>query len=295
MELINDGSWKEFERKASIFQKIFSQNQEVVLIVLSKMVIAYARQGLFDKAQGELSRFCEIYTNVVDSPFFSALAMYLQIVLKRKQKDFCGIDELLGSALAEAESIEIGCLTAAIHLLVATVTSFKERKSESNQDKLCNTAIEHLDYVLEPDSVTWDMKQKSYITLVLSNLNCVLSKDIILAKECTESDLREAKSAMKAFNEVALESPPNRFRTIQSELAKSVLHYRQAQVKGKAYESRKFVKRALNFAKQAETLAIDAKFDEMKRWSKQLIRACTAQLVWNRLNMPKQEQELGDV
>ena len=43
----------------------------------------------------------------MDSPFFNAIALYLEIVLKRNQKEFCGIDELLGNALANAKLIEL--------------------------------------------------------------------------------------------------------------------------------------------------------------------------------------------
>ena len=292
MELINHGNWTEFKRKASIIQNKYPENRELLLVVLSKMVIAYSRQGKFRNARTALSHFCEICTKVVDSPFFNALALYLQIVLKRNQKEFCGIDELLGNALANAELIEVGCLTAAIHLIVATVTSFKEEESGSDQDKLCNTAIEHLAHVVKPSSVSSDMMQKAYITLVLSNLKCVLSKDIILAENCTESDLKKAKSALIAFNETTLESPPNPFRKIQTKLAKSVLYYRQAQIKdGVGSESNVLWKSALNFAKEAETLAKKLNFDEMDRWSKQLISVCTAGLVLNH-NMPNEELEL---
>ena len=207
----------------------------------------------------------------MDSPFFDALAVYLQIVLKRNQKEFCHIDELLGNALAKVELIEIGCLTAAIHLIVATFTSFKEQESGSDQDKLCNTAIEHLARVVKPSSVTSDMTRKAYITLVFSNLKCVLSEDLILAKNCTESDLKKAKSAMTAFNETTLQSPPSPYQEFQTMLATSVLYYRQAQIKKELSSETKVL------WENALYSAIDAKHlgrfnvDSMYRWSNQTI------------------------
>ena len=136
------------------------------------------------------------------------------------------------------------------------------------------------------------MTQNAYITLVYSHLNCVLSKDIILAENCTESDLKKAKSAMSAFNETTLESLLNPFRKIQTNPAKSVLYYRQAQIKdGLGSESNVLWKSALNFAKEAETLAKKSNFNEMDRWSKQLISVCTAELVLNH-NLLDEELEL---
>ena len=278
MELINNADWNELKRQAKIFQKKYPED-EVLLIVLSKMVIAFSRQSCFAVARNKLDCFCKIYTKVVDSPFFNALASYLQIVLKRHQKDFEGIEELLADGLANAELIEIGSLTAAIHLLSATVTSFKEQKSGSTRDKLCRTAIEHLRYVEKPDSVTRDMEQKAYITLAFSNLKCVLSKDIILDQRCTEADLEEAKIAITAFEKAMQESPPSRFRKIQAELVRSVLYYRQAQLKKESIKSKQHLKSALEFAKEAEARSKKLAFDEMDRWSKTLISVCTGELV----------------
>ena len=62
MELINDGNWTEFKRKATIIQNKYPENRELLLVVLSKMVIAYSRQGKFRNARTALSRFCEIGT-----------------------------------------------------------------------------------------------------------------------------------------------------------------------------------------------------------------------------------------
>ncbi len=278
MELINNADCNELKRQAKIFQKKHPED-EVLLIVLSKMVIAFSRQSSFAVAGDKLDCFCKKCTKVVDSPFFNALASYLQIVLKRHQKDFEGIEELLADALANAELIEIGSLTAAIHLLAATVTSFKEQKSGSTQDELCMTAIEHLRYVEKPDSVTRDMEQKAYITLAFANLKCVLSKDIILDERCNEADLEEAKIAITAFEKAMQESPPSRFRKIQAELVRSVLYYRQAQLKKESTKSKQHLKSALEFAKEAEARSKKLAFDEMDRWSKTLISVCTGELV----------------
>ena len=277
MELINNGDWKEFERKAKTIPQEFP-GREVELIVLSKIVIASSRQSRFEHAQATLNCFCKISTKMVDSPFFEALASYLKIVLKRNQKDFGDIEELLTDALTKAESIEIGCLTAAIHVLVATVSSFKDQQSGFIQDKFCRTAIEHLGCVAEPNSVTRDMKQKAYITLAFSSLKCVLSKDLILDEKCTETDLKEAKSAFTAFNQATLENPPSRYREIQTKLAKSVLHYRQAQVKKEPADTKQLLKCALNFANDAEELAKKLAFDEMGQWSRRLVSECTEEL-----------------
>ncbi len=95
-------------------------------MVLSKMVIACSRQSHFHKAKIYLRDFHEILREINDRPIFKALASNLEIVLKRNQKDFKDIEKLLADALANAELIEPGFLTAAIHLIVATVSSFKD-------------------------------------------------------------------------------------------------------------------------------------------------------------------------
>ena len=215
--------------------------------------------------------------------------------MKRNQKDFQGIEELLADALTNAESIEIGFLTAAINVLVATVSSFKGEESGLTQEKLCRTAIEHLRRVVElnsEQSVLRDLEQKAYITLVFSNLKCVLSKDMILAEKCTETDLKEAKSALTAFTQSTLENPLSRYREIQTKLAKSVLYYRQSQVKEDLTETERFLECALNSAVEAKQLAKKLAFDEMVWWSKTLISACTAALVRARSNFRNQHQTL---
>jgi hypothetical protein len=294
MDLINNGKWKELKRKAKLIQQEYP-GYEVKLMVLSKMVIAYSRQSLFSKARNTLSDFYEILRKVDDFPFFKALSSYLELVLKRNQKDFQGIEELLADALTNAESIEIGFLTAAINVLVATVSSFKGEESGLTQEKLCRTAIEHLRRVVElnsEQSVLRDLEQKAYITLVFSNLKCVLSKDMILAEKCTETDLKEAKSALTAFTQSTLENPLSRYREIQTKLAKSVLYYRQAQVKEDLTETERFLECALNSAVEAKQLAKKLAFDEMVWWSKTLISACTAALVRARSNFRNQHQTL---
>ncbi len=143
MNLINNGKWKGLEGEIQQENPV----PEVRFMVLSKMVIACSRQSHFHKAKIYLRDFYEILREINDRPIFKVLASNLEIVLKRNQKDFKDIEKLLADALANAEYIEPGFLTAAIHLIVATVSSFKDQESGLIQDKLSSTAIEHLQRV----------------------------------------------------------------------------------------------------------------------------------------------------
>ncbi len=287
MNLINNGKWKELVKMAGEIQQE-NPVPEVRLMVLSKMVIACSRQSHFHKAKIYLGDFYEILRKINDRPIFKALASYLEIVLKRNQKDFKDIEKVLADALANAELIESGFLTAAIHLLVATVSSFKDQESGLIQDKLSRTAIEHLQRVEKENSVTRDMQQKAYITLVFSSLKCVLSKDLILVARCTETDLNKAKSALSAFNETTFGNPPSRYREIQTKLANSVFYYRQAQLKEDLTETRDFLEWAINYANDAKELAKKLAFGEMICWSETLILACTVALVHTQSNSRNQ-------
>ena len=277
MDLINNGKWKELERKSKEIQQKYPE-PEVALIVLSKKIIAYSRQGNFIKAEKALESFNDGVRNIIDNPFFTALASYLTIVLKRNKKDFKDIEKFLKDALMKAESIEAGYLTAAIHLLVVTVSAFSDEESGSLQNKLCATAIEHLQQSEEPNCSSRDIEQKAYITLAFFHLKCTLAKDLILQTTCTELDLNAAKSAMTAFYQSDSESPARRFRQIQTMLAKSVLYYRQAQ-KEQLTGARPFLENAINRAQDAMELAEKLKFSEMVMWSKKSISVCTEQLL----------------
>ena len=285
MDLINNGKWKELDRKSKEIQQQCPE-PEVTLIVLSKKIIAHSRQGCFIKAEKALESFNHGVRNIIDNPFFTALASYLAIVLKRNKKDFEDIEELLKDALMKAESIEAGYLTAAIHLLVVTVSAFSDEESGSLQNKLCATAIEHLQQIEEPNCSSQDIEQKAYITLAFFHLKCTLAKDLILQTTCTEMDLNAAKSAMTAFDQSDSESPARRFRQIQTMLAKSVLYYRQAQ-KEQLTGARPFLENAINRAQDAMELAEKLKFSEMVMWSKKSISVCTEELL-RAQNIPRQ-------
>ena len=279
MRLINNGKWKELERIAKKMQQQYP-GPEVKLTVLSKIVIANSRQSCFKKARDNLSDFYEILRTIDDTPFFNALASYLEIVLKRNQMSFEGIGGLLVDALAKAEMIETGFLTAAIHLIVATVSSFQDQESEIIQDKHSKTAIEHLQGIEKENSVTQDLEQKAYVTLAFSNLKCVLSKNgLILEKECTEKNFNEAKCALTALDKSALQNPPSRYREVQVKMAKSVLYLRQVQFEHDVTVKKNFLEAALNCASDAKELAEKLAFKEMVWWSKALTRECTVELL----------------
>ena len=288
MRLINNGKWVEFKRKAKNIQQE-NPGPELELMVLSKMVIANSRQSCFKKARDNLSDFYEILRTIDDTPFFNALALYLEIVLKRNQMSFEGIGELLVDALAKAEMIETGFLTAAIHLIVATVSSFHDQESGIIQDKYSKTAIEHLQGIEKKNSVTQDLEQKAYVTLAFSNLKCVLSKSgLVLEKECTEKSFNEAKCALTALDKSALQSPPSRYREVQTKMAKSVLYHRQVQFEHDVTVKKNFLEAALNCASDATELAKKFVFREMICWSETLIRECVAELVCTQFNSRSQ-------
>ncbi|XP_028392426.1 uncharacterized protein LOC114516993 [Dendronephthya gigantea] len=284
MDLINNGEWGKLEKMAKLFESQVSGRQdcaalEVLLTIYSKRVIACSRQSYFTQARKFLNNFNKILKNVDDSPFFNALAAYLEIVIRRNKKDFGGIEEVMKDALTKAESIESGFLTAAIHVLVATVSSFNDQEPglAIAQQRLCELAIEHLRAV-EPTSVSRDMEQKAYITLVFSYLKCLLSKDLILDGRCTEEGMKKAKYALTALNELKMECPLSRFREIQAKLAEAVLYYRQSQHK-EPTEARHFLKCSFTSARDAKDLAKKLKFGEMECWSDTLISKCTGELV----------------
>ena len=270
MYLINNGRWDDFKREVKLVMQKYPGN-EVKLMVLSKMIIAYSRQSCFAKAETFLYEFYGILPKVKNSPYFEALASYLKIILKRNQRDFEGIEELLADALAKAKLIESGSLTAAIYVLVATVDSFTNEFSR--------TAIEHLQRVKKPNSETLDLEQKAYITLVFFSLKCILSKDSILPTKCTQTDLEDAKNALSNFDKSILENPPCRFREIQAKLARSGLYYREAQVQEELHKTKHMLECAINCANDAKELAQKYAFKEMVWWSRTVISACTVDMV----------------
>lgn len=106
MMSINEGDWFGFEQKTEAILRE-DQPTEVQLIVHSKKVIANSRQSLFEPAQAELDHFYELSSKVNDSPIFETLELYLCPILKRNEKDFCGIEELVSGVLAKADMIKV--------------------------------------------------------------------------------------------------------------------------------------------------------------------------------------------
>ena len=266
MCLINNGSWDDFEGQAKLIMESNAGN-EVKLMVLSKMIIAYSRKGCFGEAQTSLKDFYDILPKAKNSPYFAALASYLEIILKRNQRDFEGIEELVADALAKAKLIESGSLTAAIHVLVATVNS--------STDELSRRAVEHLQRVGKPNSESIDLEQKAYITLVFFSLKCILSRDSIPPTICAQTDLNAAENALSKFHKSILENPPCRFREIQAKLATSGLYYRKAQVQEELNKRKRMLESALNCANDAEGFAEKYLFREMVWWSRTVVSACT--------------------
>ena len=290
--LINNGEWGELKRKAKKFENQVSGRQDcaalkVKLTIYSKCTIACARQNCFRQARNYLDNFNEILKKVDDSPYFIALGAYLELLFKRNRKDFNGIDGEMRHALTKAESIESGFLTAAIHVLVATLSSFNDQESglANAQQRLCELAIEHLQAV-EPNSVSRDMEQKAFITMAFFSLKCLLSKDIILDERCTEENMKKAKFALTALNDSQIKCPLSRFRGIQAKLANAALYYRQSQLRREPKEARQFLEYSLHSAQEAKELAKKLKFRGMDCWSDTLISKCVEELVVTHCAIP---------
>ena len=281
-ELINDGKWDDMSRLTASLQEQ-SHSCEMKLVVLSNQATASYRRGHFNDARDYIKEYMTILPEVKDNLIFEVMGLYIDAALKRARGDLDGPNTAVSAALAKAELIKPGLVTATVYSFAASVSDlisleYPTNTKISNKEKILSIrALEHKGYVKDCDRFCADMKQKVHITVASIYLHCNLSgqslKDNIAA-----SDLDNARcSLMYVRRSMNRENPPvSRYYTVQSKLLESIYHYRCSQVSPDQRVD--FLRNALKYAKEAECAASDCHFLVMVEWSQTNKALCTEEL-----------------
>ena len=251
---------------------------EVQLVVLSKKVMVRYRSGCFKTAEKLLRGYTGLLPKTTETEFFEAKREDLQISFYRARggkDDSKALNARLSEALAKAERIAPGLVSAGLYLLAATVISPLE--SENDQVVFSVRALEHLQHVQDSPIVQADMKQRAHIILALLHLGCNISGELT-KKDIDSESLEKAKSSVMALrNSIDEEIPMNIYRKIQFNLVQSVLSYRCSQLQSNGKTT--LLQEAFNYSKRAEYLANKPNFQLMLNAARICMALCTEELV----------------
>ncbi len=273
---INNG--KSIQNISENLESLFPALTEVQLVVLSKKVMVNYRSGCFKMAETLLQEYTDLLTKTTETGFFEAIRAYLQISFYRARggkDDSKALNAILPEALYKAERIAPGLVSAASHLLAATVVSPLESKDD--QVRHAVRALEHLQHVQDSPILRADMEQRAHIILALLYLGCNISGELT-KKDVDSESLEKAKLSVMAVRKSIDEgNPMNIYREIQFSLVQSVLFYRHSQLQSNGRKI--LLQEAFNYSKRAEYLASKPNFQLMLNAARICMALCTEELV----------------
>ena len=287
-QLIGNGRWKAFDKECEYLESK-SESHDVKLLVLSQKVRANFRRGEFSKASEHLKHYEEILPKARDRSFFEVIGFYLRAALYRATGNFKRLKEFLAKALASAELIEPGLVTATVYTFAGTVTDWIDSVDSTEKvspDILSLKAREHLQRAPDHSEVLGDMERKLDMTLATFYLGFNINGQH-LQDEIDSSRLEKAKGHIRAIDESVREGHPLKtYFDTQRNLVLAIYKYRQSQAHS-ASERTRLLRNAFSCAEKAERLARDSEFTEMVRWSLTFKGMCTEELVRTKLTKPK--------
>ncbi|XP_028404271.1 uncharacterized protein LOC114526926 [Dendronephthya gigantea] len=273
-EDINNVRWKSFAQSAKRFEhQKYPGKLEVKLMVFLRKLMATYRQGkeasnLFSEYRGYFSRAGE--------PFESLFRFLENVVARVSDKAATESRDISTDALAIAEMMEHGLLTAAALLIAAFVYDSQYDKGPSPVE-LCLMALEHLEYVKDATVARPDMIHTAHILLAAYHLGYNMSGKMI-KEDVDKESLQKAKISIMTVNESDCDG--NRlmpYREIWLTLAQAKLYKRRAQLQPE--KQTKFLSDAFQLAKKAEKLARNSGLVEMVCWAQTAIASCTEALL----------------
>ena len=169
--------------------------------------------------------------------------------------------------------------SAAFYVQIATLENILAMKTENRKEMLSlirkaeknyDTASRHLDQLPKHSVIKADYQKKIYINKALLYLGCSLSGDMLPDSE-ELINIEKAQHYLLKTQQIILKSYPlSEFRQIQNLFAKACLSYRL----GNDDPSRQteVLKHALNYSREAESLAKNYRFPEMKTYAEKFIK-----------------------
>jgi hypothetical protein len=272
-KIVSNGNWEILEKECNALQNNSSCRETMQLFILFKQITACNRRGKFTEAFQFLEEYKALFPNVKDKFIFEMLGLYLEAALKRASGDLEALKERLTKALAMADEIEPGLVTATVYIFAATVSDLINLESPV---VLTARALEHLECVQDFSDVLAAMRRRANIILAEAHLGCN-AKGELLKDSIDLLGLEKAKSCIKAISESACEEHPlSVYFDIQLNLVLSKFKFRHSQL----YPDQKNrdLDDAWSYTKKAQSLAEKYEFVEMTEWSKNNETLCLQEL-----------------
>ena len=294
-KLIGNGKWDAFFKECKVLQRK-SESNEMKMLLLSQKVKAHYRRGEFPKALQNLQDYDRNLSQTQNPLLFEVMGMHLYAALHRARGDLGKLKEFLTGALAKAELIDPGMVTAAVYTFAGTVPSqiysLDSMTEDFSPDVLCISALEHLQRVADsPDDIHLDKKQKAHINLATFYLGFSIGERPTKEK-VRNSFIEKAKASIMEVEHSILERGPlSGYYHVWFDLVHSVYKYRQSQVN----PNDSFLRLAFDYAKEAQRRAKNCGFVEMVEWSEDIVAFFTEELVVTKLeDMKKNSPEVID-
>ena len=256
---VNDGKCIE-----SISNDLVKTNPDLIelrLLILAKKVMVSYISWSFQAAREMLDEYDKSLRTATEFWMFDAIRVYLETAICTEEGDFEAVDNILPTALAKAEVITRGRISAALYLLAAT--NFLRQKS--NDDYLpvilATRALEDLKLVQDLPKIRADMEQKAHLLIALFYLGCDRF-GVPIKNEIDRKCFDKANCNIKAVHESIYDGNlMNPYRELQFGLVQSTLFYRKSQLQ--PLRKKKFLKAAFDTCKKTEKLAIACNFQDV--------------------------------
>ncbi len=208
------------------------------------------------------------------------MGQYLHSIMQRCKGNYHKSYEIAKKSMNDLKQLPFSNRSAAFYVQIATLENILAMKAENREkmislihkaEKSYDTASRHLDQLQGHSNTKAEYQQKIYINKALLYLGCSLSGDMLPDSE----ELINIKKAQHYLWQtqhiiIHLGYPLNMFRKTQYLFAQACLSYRM----GNDDSSRRteLLKHALDYSKEAESLAKNYGFPEMKTYAEKFIK-----------------------
>ena len=276
--LNNNCNGEELNAASKTAQENYIVN-DVKLICLSKFVSFHLRRGEYDQAGKILKEYSETLPSSTDPTRAKVMEQYLHSIMERCKGDYEKSYEIAKKCLNDLKQLPSTYISAAFYVQIATLENILAMKTKNRKEIIsliskaeqnCDIASSHLDKLPKHSAIKADYQKKIYINKALLYLGCSLSSDMLA--DCEELiNIEKAQHYLLKTQQIIHKSYPlSKFRKIQNLFAQACLSYRM----GNDDSSRRteLLKHALDYSKEAQSLAKNFGFPEMKTYAENFIK-----------------------
>ena len=252
---------------------------DVELTCLSKLVSFHLRKGDYDKADEILTEYSKILPKSTKHTRAKVMEQYLNSIMARCKGEYKKSYEIAIKCLSDLKKLPVSTMSAAFYVQIATLENILAMQTKRSKEMLSlfrkaektyDIAKSHLDQLQAHSTTKAEYQQKIYIYKALLYLGCSLSGDI-LPDSASCIDIKKAQDYLLMTQEIVIRQGYrlSKFRKIQSLFAHACLSYRMANDNQSRYTE--LLKYAVDYSKEARSLARDLGFAEMMTYAKKFI------------------------